>query len=144
MMTHVGTDRERRRRRDAGAEGLPANMDIVYRMNMRKPISITLAEDNLLWLRGQAARTAKGSVSEVLDRIVSEARAGGRTDPATVRSVVGTVDLPEEDPDLAHADAYIRSLFGTSAGQPMLVRERVHPAQGSRAPRKGAARSRRG
>lgn len=91
---------------------------------MLKPISVTLAEDNLLWLRGQAARTAKGSVSAVLDRIVSEARAGGRTDPAAVRSVAGTIDLPDDDPDLAHADEYIRSLFAASARQPMLVRER--------------------
>lgn len=101
---------------------------------MRKPISITLAEDNLLWLRGQAARTAKGSVSEVLDRIVSEARAGGRTDPAAVRSVVGSVDLPDDDPDLAQADAYVRSLFAASARQPMLVREGTarRPARRSR------------
>lgn len=91
---------------------------------MLKPISVTLAEDNLLWLRGQAARTAKGSVSAVLDRIVSEARAGGRTDPAAVRSVVGTIDLPDDDPDLAHADEHIRSLFAASARQPMPVRER--------------------
>lgn len=91
---------------------------------MRKAISITLAEDNLLWLRGQAARTAKGSVSEVLDRLVTEARAGGRTDPAAVRSVAGTIDLPEDDPDLAQADGYIRSLFAASARRPMLVRER--------------------
>lgn len=103
---------------------------------MRKPISVTLAEDNLLWLRGQAARTAKGSVSEVLDRIVSEARAGGRTDPAAVRSVVGSVDLPDDDPDLAQADADIRSLFAASARQPMLVRER--------SARRSARRSRRG
>ena len=103
---------------------------------MRSAISVTLTGDNLLWLRGQAARTAKGSVSEVLDRIVSEARAGGRTDPVTVRSVVGTVDLPDDDPDLAEADAYVRSLFAAFARQPMLVRERP--------PRKAAGRSRRG
>jgi hypothetical protein len=103
---------------------------------MRKAISITLTGDNLLWLRGQAARSAKGSVSEVLDRLVSEARAGGRTDPAAVRSVVGSVDLPEDDPELAHADAYIRSLFAASARQPTLVRERPS--------RRAQGRSRRG
>jgi hypothetical protein len=97
---------------------------IMYRINMRKPISVTLGEDNLLWLRGQAARTAKGSVSELLDRIVSEARAAGRTDAAAMRSVVGSVDLPDDDPDLAGANAYIRTLFAASARQPMVVRER--------------------
>jgi hypothetical protein len=103
-------------------------------MHMRKPTSVTLQADNLLWLRGQAARSGKGSVSEVLDRIVSEARAAGRTDAAALRSVVGSVDLPEDDPDLEGADAYMRSLFAASARQPMLVRERparraVRPAR---------------
>lgn len=98
--------------------------NIVYRMNMRKAISITLSEDNLLWLRGQAARSARGSVSELLDRLVADARTGGRMDPAAVRSVVGSVDLPDDDPELAGADTYIRTLFGTSARQPMVVRER--------------------
>lgn len=92
---------------------------------MRKAISITLSENNLLWLRGQAARTAKGSVSEVLDRIVGEARASGRTDPAGIRSVAGTIDLPDDDVDLSGADAYVRSVFASSLRQPTLVRERV-------------------
>ena len=83
-----------------------------------------MTEDNLLWLRGQAARTARGSVSEVLDRIVGEARMSGRIDPAGVRSVVGSVDLPEDDPGLEQADTFIRSLFSASAQQPMLVRVR--------------------
>jgi hypothetical protein len=91
---------------------------------MRKAISITLAEDNLLWLRGQATRSAKGSVSDVLDRIVSEARTAGWADPAAVRSVAGSIDLADDDPDLAGADAYVRSLFAASARQPLLVRER--------------------
>ena len=102
---------------------------MVYRMNMRKAISITLSGDNLLWLRGQAARSARGSVSELLDRLVTDARSGGRTDASAVRSVVGTVDLPDEDPNLAGADAYIRGMFAASARQPMLVRERP-PAKG--------------
>lgn len=87
-------------------------------------MSVTLSEDNLLWLKGQAARTSKGSVSDVLDRLVTEARAHGRTDPDAIRSVAGTIDLPADDPDLAEADAHIRSLFAASARQPMVVRER--------------------
>jgi hypothetical protein len=42
-----------------------------------------------------------------------------------MRSVAGTVDLPEDDPALEQADAYIRSLFAASARQPMLVRKRA-------------------
>ncbi len=100
---------------------------IVYRINMTKAISITLSEDNILWLRGQAARSSKGSVSELLDRIVMDARKAGRTDADAIRSVAGTIDLPEDDPDLAGADAHIRALFAASARQPMLVRERPSP-----------------
>ena len=65
---------------------------------MRKAISVTISDDNLLWLRGQAGRSPRGSVSEVIDRIVAEARRSGRTDPAAVRSIVATIDLPDDDP----------------------------------------------
>jgi len=104
-------------------------------MYMRKAISITLSEDNLLWLRGQAARSARGSVSELLDRLVAEARQGGRTDPAAVRSVVGTVDLPDDDPDLEGADGYIRTVFSASMREPMVVRERSSAARKVKKPR---------
>jgi hypothetical protein len=97
---------------------------MVYSISMRKAISVTMSADNLLWLRGQAARTGRGSVSEVLDRIVGEARMAGRTEPAAVRSIIGTVDLPDDDPGLEQADAYIRSAFAASLQRPMAVRER--------------------
>lgn len=83
-----------------------------------------MTEENLLWLKGIAARSSKGSVSEVLDRLVGEARASGRTDPASMRSVAGTIDLPDDDAELEGADSYIRSLFAASARKPMVVRER--------------------
>jgi hypothetical protein len=68
-------------------------------------------------------------VSDVLDRIVGEARAAGRTDPAAIRSVVGSIDLPDDDGDLAGADEYIRTLFAVSARRPMMVRERAGRAR---------------
>jgi len=105
-------------------------------MNMRKAISVTLQVDNLHWLRGQAAATSRGSVSEVLDQVVTDARLGGRAAPAAVRTVAGTIDLPEDDSSLEEADKYIRSLFSTSLRTPLLVRER--PA---RLPRKKARRA---
>lgn len=101
-------------------------------MNMRKAVSVTLASDNLLWLRAQAAATSRGNVSAVLDRIVEEARLGGRTESAAIRSVAGTIDLPEDDPELEKADAYVRSLFAESARQPILVRERRAPRRSRR------------
>jgi hypothetical protein len=114
-------------------------------MNMRKAISITLSEDNILWLRGQAARSARGSVSELLDRLVADARVGGRTDPSSMRSVVGSVDLPDDDPDLAGADAHIRTLFAASARQPMMVRERPPAARKApKAPKAPKAKKTRG
>jgi len=95
-----------------------------------------MSEDNLLWLRGQAAQTTRGSVSEVLDRIVGEARTAGWADPAAVKSIIGTVDLPDDDPDLAEAEAHIRSIFAASSQRPMLVRERAVGAR-PRKPRRG-------
>lgn len=101
---------------------------------MRKAISVTIDEDNLLWLKAQAETTSKGSVSDVLDRLVRDARLQGRTD--AIRSVVGTVDLPHGDLD--QADAYVRSMFERSLRRPMLVKEgppgatRAGRARGSR------------
>jgi hypothetical protein len=100
---------------------------------MRKAISITLNEGNLLWLKGQAGATAKGSVSEVIDAIVTEARRQGHAQAGAVRSVAGTIDLPEDDPELRGADAYIRGVFDASLRRPMLVRER--PPRKRRSPR---------
>jgi hypothetical protein len=91
---------------------------------MKKAVSITLGEENLLWLRGQAAASRSGSLSEVIDGLVLEARAGGRTHPAAIRSVAGTIDLPPDDEDLAGADGYVRALFDRSLRRPLLVREK--------------------
>ena len=74
-------------------------------------ISVTLAEENLLWLRGQAHAAGARSVSAVLDGIVSAARTGGQVAQAAIRSVSGTVQISEADPDLLGADAAVRALF---------------------------------
>lgn len=92
-------------------------------MNMRKAVSVTLKHDNLLWLRAQAAASSRGSVSEVLDRLVTDAREAGRTSAAAIRSVVGTIDLPYDDPQLERADAFVRAQFDGSLRRPMLVKE---------------------
>ena len=91
---------------------------------MKRAISVTIGEDNLLWLKGQAGASTSGSVSEVIDRLVQEARTGGRTDAAAVRTVVGSIDLRRDDEDLAEADAYVREVFDRSLARPTLVRER--------------------
>jgi hypothetical protein len=88
---------------------------------MKKAVSITLRDENLLWLKGQAAATTGGNVSEVIDRLVRQARTSGTTD-VVVRSVVGTIDLPS-DADLEDAGTYVRDLFERSLRRPLLVRE---------------------
>jgi len=85
---------------------------------MRKPVSVTLTADNILWLRAQAATTARGSLSEVLDRLVTGAREGGLGAAAAMRSVVGTIDLPDDDPALERADAFVRAQFEQSIKRP--------------------------
>lgn len=88
-------------------------------------MSVTLDQDNVLWLKAQAAASVKGTVSDVLDRLVTRARADGQLEPAGIRSVAGTIDLPGDDPDLTAADGYLRGLFTQSISRPMLVRERT-------------------
>jgi hypothetical protein len=102
---------------------------------MRRAVSVTLNTDNLLWLRAQAAASARGSLSDVLDRLVSEARDAGRTDARAIRSVRGTIDLPADDPDLAGADALIRAQFEQSVRRPILVKERPARHTARRTPR---------
>ncbi len=89
----------------------------------KKALSVTLDGDNLLWLRGRTGSGKHRSLSEVLDRIVTEARLEGRVSAADIRSVVGTVDIDRTDPLLSSADDYIRGLFDDSLRQPRVVRE---------------------
>jgi hypothetical protein len=77
----------------------------------KQAVSVTLAAENLLWLRGQARASGARSMSAVLDSLVSAARTGGKVHEFTIRSVVGTVRIAEADPDLVRADAAVRALF---------------------------------
>jgi hypothetical protein len=77
---------------------------------MKKPISVTLSPENLLWLRAQASRGSR-SVSETLDRLLDDVRAGNGGRSLVSRSVIGTVRISPEDPELRHADDAIRELF---------------------------------
>jgi hypothetical protein len=72
---------------------------------------VTLAAENVLWLRGQARASGVRSLSAVLDQLVSTARTGGQVHASTIRSVVGTVRIAEADPGLLGADAALQAMF---------------------------------
>jgi hypothetical protein len=97
------------------------NKYISYDHTMKQPISVTLRTENITWLKGRAGADGLRSVSELLDRLVSEARATGRAGPP--RSVVGTIDIDPGDPGLEGADAAVRALFDASLSRPLAVRE---------------------
>jgi len=84
-------------------------------------ISVTLDVDNLTWLKGRAGAAGVRSVSELLDQLVTAARASGQGGPS--RSVVGTIDIDASDPFLEGADEVVRAMFETSLGRPLMVRE---------------------
>ena len=92
----------------------------------KEPVSVTLGRENLLWLRGRAARSKRRSLSDTLDEIVTAARLGGRIS-GSIRSIVGTVDIAGDDPGLERADQYIRGEFDTSLARPLTVHEEKTP-----------------
>jgi len=104
----------------------------------KKPLSVTLEEGNLLWLKGRAAATKRRSLSEALDALITSARAGGHG-AVNARSVVGTIDIAASDPKLETADAYLEDMFTASLKRPFIARETspVHPSL-----RKGSRRRR--
>jgi hypothetical protein len=91
----------------------------------KAPVSVTLEEDNLLWLRARVTGSKRRSLSEAIDDVVTAARLGGH--PAHIRSVVGTVDISASDPGLDEADDYLSSIFHASVSRPFLVRETPPP-----------------
>lgn len=105
----------------------------------KRPISLTIEETNLLWLKGRARLVAGGSVSEAVDQLVAEARAGrlGGAEPS--RSVVGTIDLAH-DPLLTDADAAVRAIFAGSLARPIVRPEAQAPYSSKTGSRKKAVR----
>src|SRR3989338_1006887 len=91
----------------------------------KQPLSVTLEQDNLLWLRGRVAAGKQKSLSEALDDILTAARLGG--DPDDLRSVIGTVDIATDDPGLERADEHVRAQFSASLSRPAMVREKRLP-----------------
>ena len=112
---------------------------MLYRIFMpKRGISVTLHEDNLLWLQSRTLSSKGRSLSETLDAIVTAARTAKQAPQAAVRSVVGTVDIAAEDPGLERADSYLRAIIEASVSRPVVAREARAPyrAKGRR-PRRG-------
>jgi hypothetical protein len=92
-------------------------------MTVKKPVSVTLDPQNVLWLKAQAAALPGRTASSIVDELVTDARLRGRINPAAVRSVAGTIDLSDSDPELKDADAYVRSVFDQSIRRPWRVKD---------------------
>ena len=115
----------------------------MYTMFMpKKPLSVTLDEANILWLRGRARAGKERSLSEALDGVVTAARQSGYG--GDLRSVVGTVDISPDDPDLRNADAVIQAMVDariSRQGERLAGRSRHRPrraaADARKAPRRG-------
>ena len=88
----------------------------------KNAISVTLDADNLTWLKARAGSGQVRSVSELLDRLVTDARTRGAG--GGVKSVVGTIDVDPADPLLMKADDAIAALFTESLGRPTAVKEK--------------------
>ena len=104
----------------------------------KNAISVTLDADNLMWLRARAGSGQARSVSDLLDRIVTDARTRGAG--GGVKSVVGTIDVDPSDPLLLKADEAIAALFTESLGQPLVVKE----TRGGYGSKRGGSARRRG
>jgi hypothetical protein len=87
----------------------------------KRAISLTLDSDNVTWLKGRAGGAGLRSVSQLVDRLVTDARRAGRVGPS--RSVVGTIDIDTADPFLEGADAAVRAMYERSLGRPLVVNE---------------------
>jgi hypothetical protein len=83
----------------------------------KRALSVTLDPENILWLKARARGARSRSVSETLDRLLIEARAG-KVAVVRSRSVKGTARIDAADPDLAQADDAVRRLIASSLSRP--------------------------
>lgn len=104
---------------------------------------MTLRDENLLWLKSRTVATKGRSLSETLDELVTAARTSRDVPAAALRSVVGTVDIAADDPNLERADDHVRGLVSRSLARPVLGRDDRPVSETSR-PKKAKRRTGRG
>lgn len=85
----------------------------------RKAVSLTLAAENLLWLRAQAA--GGRNMSRIVDDLIGRARSVHGS-ARVAHSVVGMIRFKDFDPDVA--DREIREMFGLEAESPTQMADR--------------------
>lgn len=90
---------------------------------------MTLEEDNILWLRGRTSAAGFRSISDTLDRLITQARSSGRMAEVSMRSVVGTIDIAPSDPRLERADAALRGEIEASIQRPIAMANRPDSAK---------------
>lgn len=97
----------------------------------KEAVSLTLATENLLWLRAQAHSSGVRSLSALVDQLVTNARTQGQVHDSSVRSVVGTVRIDPSDPELRTADKAVRELFPVQwvAEEPATFEARRRPTR---------------
>ena len=99
---------------------------------VKRAISITLDNGNLLWLQARAQQVGARSISELVDQLVTEARVAESGPIGTPRAVVGMVKIV--DPTLFEEEPDRLSPRGSSPEHPreFAMRERPAPLRPSR------------
>jgi hypothetical protein len=87
----------------------------------KQAISVTLTADNVTWLKGRARAGGLRGVSELVDQLVTNARA--KAPGGVPTSVVGTIDIDAADPLLLGADDVLRDVVYTSVARPASVKD---------------------
>jgi len=83
----------------------------------KQAISVSLERGNLLWLQALKAGGRHRSVSDALDSLIADVRAGRARRKAGLCSVRGTIAIAKSDPELRRADAVLRRGFRASLGR---------------------------
>ncbi len=77
-----------------------------------KTVAVDLESENLIWLQARATASGARNLSKTLNEVLAKVRTGGVT--IAPRSVRGTIQLPESDPDLSDGQEKVRELFRRS------------------------------
>jgi hypothetical protein len=99
----------------------------------KKAISVTLDELNMLWLRDQTIRKSARNLSDAIDQLITAARLRSWGPPRPSRSIVGAIEIPDDDANLDQLGAAMRETFDRSVVRTAFIaREANEPVRRSR------------